>query len=120
MDLFDPVMPKEFLNKRHEKYLKFKANNPDVMGIIMGICTSLIERNRHFSLRGVIYVVRFEKYFKGYRDEPYRICDHHSPYIARELVQQFPQCRDLITMCKVEGETEAQEQMERGEDFDPT
>jgi hypothetical protein len=105
------------LNKRHEKYLKFKAENPDVMAIIRRICVGLIKRGRHFSLRGVIYVVRFEEYFKGYRDEPYRICDHHSPYIARELVEEFPECEKLITMCRVEGEAEAQEEMEQGEEF---
>jgi hypothetical protein len=105
------------LNKRHEKYLRFKKENPDVVAIIRRICLGLIRRNRHFSLRGVIYVVRFEEYFKGYRDEPYRICDHHSPYIARELVEEFPECESLITLCRVEGEEEAHEKMEAREEI---
>lgn len=104
-DLFGPKQD-EPMNARHKKYLKFKQENPDVMKIIWDICVNLIKKDRRFSLRGVIYVVRFEKYFHGYRDEPYRICDHHSPYLARELMAEYPQVAKLIRMIRVEGESE--------------
>ncbi len=71
-------------------------------------------------MRGAIYFVRYYEWFERKRDFPFRISDHHSPYIARELVQEYPAMRSLITMCRVEGEAEAQEEMEKGEDFDPT
>jgi hypothetical protein len=122
MDLFDfvqpPPKPGEIipLNKRHAEYLKWKKVNHDVIEKVRVVMKRMLSRKRRFSMYQVYHHVRFSEFFEGYRDEPYRINNNHVPYLTRDLIEETPQLEEWIETRVCQGEDEAQESMERGEE----
>ena len=92
------------LNANHRRYLIWRKENGDVLRVIKQHCLRLYREKRRFGLRLVINYVRFNEYFSQYRDEPYRISNNHTPYIARELLGEYPEMKEYLSIRPVQGE----------------
>ncbi len=114
-DLFDE--PRGIpLNENHRRYLVWRGESRDVWILIRDLALNMLARKRRFSIDMCVAYVRFNAYFLGYRDTPYRISDHHVAYLAREFIQLYPEMKEYIQIKRVQGEREAQDEMERGEE----
>ncbi len=101
---FDLFKDASAWNERHEYYLVWREKNDDVFKLIEDVAVSMMNRGRRFSIYAVMHHVRFNEYFKNYRDEPYRLSNNHGPYIARELVRKYPAMAQFIQLKRVVGQ----------------
>jgi hypothetical protein len=108
LDLFSEESP---LNETHRKYLVWKADNADVLALIKRTALKLLARRRRFSIDAVVHHVRFNEFFQGYRDDPYRINNNHVAYIARDLRKECPEIDEFIQVRVVRGEEEKEESL---------
>ena len=96
-----------YLNDCHKKYVEWCEDNQDVFDLIQHQCLRLLARKQRFSIDAVVHYVRFNEFFREYRDEPYRISNNHTAYIAREMIAKYPDSKKYSRTCKVNGETDA-------------
>jgi hypothetical protein len=89
------------MNNLQVRYNEWRQENQDVFELIEKTALSMCGRGRRFSIDGVVHHVRFNEFFTGYRDDPYRINNNHVAYIARELLAEYPGMRSYITTRQV-------------------
>jgi hypothetical protein len=99
---------------QEEQYKKWRGSNEDIFKLFELHALKKLDLNEKFSVRAFLHVIRWEFRFSK-RDTPYKICDHHSPYIARELIKKYPKLGKLIALIPTMNERQTQEFLEDGE-----
>ncbi len=84
---FDPTPDQEpgDIRDNAERWIR---ENPDVMSLFERFALELAARKAAFGMRLVAERVRWECAFAY--TTPFKINDHHTPYVARELVRRHP------------------------------
>ena len=80
----------------YERYLVWKEQNQDIMAVFEKYAVRFIERGQRFSFRDLMSHIRWNEYFEGWRSSPYKLCNTHSPYIARDMIRKYPRLERLV------------------------
>lgn len=94
-------------------FREFHELNPWVFERLVDICFELKRRGfSKYSMRTLVSVLRFEWDLKtsgdnvviGGEEKRVKLNDHHTPYYARYLVQQYPEFKSFFEFRRAEGE----------------
>lgn len=88
-----------------EQTREWMQENPGVMALFERFALEMASKRKHFGMRLIAERVRWEVAFT-YNTE-FKINDHFTPYIARELVRRHPFLRDHLEFRKTKYEKES-------------
>lgn len=92
-------------NDLEEAYRVWLAKNPKVFGLFERFALQMLEKHRRFGIGMVAERVRWEVRMVWEVDaDGFKINDHHTAYIARDLIAKYPGLADLIETRKIRGE----------------
>ena len=84
-------------NERARRYVVWKKDNPTAFALLERLALDCLKRGRRFSTRALVHRARWEAAMTWEKDDyGFRINDHHSPYLARDLIQLHPHMERLI------------------------
>jgi hypothetical protein len=80
-----------------QRYLEWKYDNPSGYALLEKFALECLARGRRFSTRALVHRARWEARMTWEKDQDgFKINDHHSPYLARDLIQRYPGMEQLI------------------------
>lgn len=86
-----------YINEHHRKYVEWKRDNPAAFRLLERFALEASARGRKFSTRALLHRARWEAKMNWLFDEGgFKLNDHHSPYLARDLVERYPEMGPLI------------------------
>ena len=92
-------------NEHERKYRVWKATHQDVYRLFERFALEMLARRRHFGIRLIQERVRWEVKTTWAPDtDGYKLNDHYAPYIARDLIAQYPELSSLIETRKIRTE----------------
>ncbi len=77
-----------------ENALRWMEANPGIIALFERFSLEFLTRQRTFGMRLVAERVRWECAFTYATD--FKICNNHTPYVARELVKRHPKLADFL------------------------
>jgi len=112
--LFSPPKPFDFRaadeaairsTKLEQKYKDWRETDHgiEVFKMCERFALEAAARNRRFGIGLIAERVRWESFISGRDEEGYKINNNHKPYIARELIEQYPRLSELITLRETKG-----------------
>lgn len=85
------------VNEYDARYRFWRATHPECFALFLRFAQQLCDKGRRFGTRLIIERVRWEVHMHIEKDaEGYRLNDHLTPYLARDLIRHMPALADLI------------------------
>jgi len=98
LELFDCI------NDHQEKYWAWKNANPEPFQLLRRFAYELLERKKRFGTHSLVERVRWEMKMTWHQDQGFKLNDHITPYLARDLIAMDARFADLIETRQVRGE----------------
>jgi hypothetical protein len=87
---------KQDTRQKTEEWLRL---NPQVWSLFQRFALEKVRQNRPFGVKALIERVRWDVPIQTEGNE-FKICNSFAPYIARKLIETYPQMKDFIVTRK--------------------
>lgn len=92
------------LNDLEDRYRMWRATHEPVYNLFRRFALVLLQQRRRFGFRLIAERVRWEMLTTQDPTVAYKVNDHYTPYIARDLIAEYPELGQWVETRPVRGE----------------
>lgn len=92
------------MNDMEKRYFEWKTLNPNVYDLFRRFARERLLQQRRFGMKALVERVRWESPIPVVPSDGFRLNDHYTAYLIRDLITEMPGLRALVELRKVRGE----------------
>lgn len=95
-------------NEMEKRYFEWKALNAGVYDLFRRFARERLDASRRFGMKALVERVRWESPVPVTRTDGFRLNDHYTAYLIRDLIEEMPGLRALVELRKIRVDFDAE------------